>query len=85
VNQTLKVFWEAWRDSMPFKNEIMKIVYLSLNKTRPKFLSEFIIHTLDLNGPAPDLLDVKHLTQVLSSDPENEIYAEASFIAYGPI
>ena len=31
VNQTLKIFWEVWRDSLPFKNEIMKIIYMAIN------------------------------------------------------
>lgn len=53
VNQTLKIFWEVWRNSMPFKTEIMKIIYLALNQGRPKFLSEIIIKTLELKGPTP--------------------------------
>jgi hypothetical protein len=53
VNQTLKIFWEVWRHSLPFKMEIMKIIYLNLNKDRPKFLSEIIIKTLELKGPTP--------------------------------
>lgn len=47
----------------------MKIVYLALNKNRPKFLSEIIIKSLELNGPAPQLFDVKHTTGDLSKDP----------------
>ena len=69
VNQFLKIFWEVWRDSLPFKTEIMKIIYLSLNEVRPKFMSEIIIKTLDQKGPTPQIFDVKHLTPVLSKDP----------------
>ena len=58
----------------------MKIVYLALNKNRPKFLSEIIIKSLELNGPSPQLFDVKHTTGDLSNDPMNEIYADASFL-----
>ena len=47
VNHTLKIFWEVWRDSLPFKTEIMKIIYLALNRDRPKWLSEIIIKTLE--------------------------------------
>ena len=49
-------------------------------------MSEIIINSLDFeNGPAPKLLDVKHLTNILSSDAPNEIYADASFLCQGPI
>lgn len=48
----------------------MRIVYCALNKNRPKFLGEIIMNTLEFeNAPAPYLIDVKHLTNVLSSDP----------------
>ena len=80
VNQTLKIFWEVWRNSLPFKTEIMKIIYLAINQDRPKFLSEIIIKSLELKGPTPKLFDIKHLTPVLSSNTPNEIYADASFL-----
>ena len=63
----------------------MKVTYLALNKNRPKFLAEIIINSLDLLGPSPELLDVKHLTSVLSSIKNDETYVDASFVCEGPI
>lgn len=85
VNHTLKIFWEVWRNSIPFKTEIMKIIYQALNKDRPKWLSEIIIKTLDQKGPAPQLFDVKHLTPLLSDDPSSEVIFDASFLVQGPV
>ena len=85
VNHALKIFWEVWRESLPFKTEIMKIVYLCLNKDRPRFLSEIIIKTLAQKGPAPQLFDVKHLTPLLSNDPSQDVIFDASFLVQGPV
>lgn len=57
----------------------MKIMYLALNKERPKFMSEIIINSFDTSrAPAPHFFDIKHVTPLLSSDPDNEILVDMS-------
>ena len=48
-------------------------------------MSEIIIKSLEQKGPTPQIFDIKHLTPVLSADPKNEAFADASFLVQGPI
>mmetsp|Transcript_8816 Transcript_8816/g.14945 ORF Transcript_8816/g.14945 Transcript_8816/m.14945 type:complete len:184 (-) Transcript_8816:33-584(-) len=48
-------------------------------------LSEFIIGDLKIMGPSPTLFDLRNTSFILSDDPVNESYADASFLAQGPI
>ena len=79
INHTLAIFWEVWRSSQPFKNELMKTIYLALNKNRPKFLDEVNITGLEQQGPPPKIFDAKHVTQLLSAEPDKEVYVDFSF------
>lgn len=85
VNHTLAIFWEVWRSSQPFKNELMKTIYLALNKNRPKFLEEVNVTGLEQHGPPPKIFDAKHVTQLLSKDPDNEVFVDFSYQIQGPI
>jgi hypothetical protein len=53
MNQVMKIFWEVWRNAQPFKNQVMKTIYIALNKDRPNFMQEIIINSLEQKGPAP--------------------------------
>ena len=79
INHTLAIFWEVWRNSEPFKNELMKTIYLALNKNRPTFLDEVVVTGLDQQGPPPKIFDVKHVTRLLSKDPDNEVFVDLSY------
>lgn len=85
INHTLQIFWEVWRSSPPFKNELMKTIYLALNKNRPTFLEEVVVTGLEQQGPPPKIFDVKHVTRLLSKDPEHELFVDFSYQIQGPI
>ena len=62
MNQAMRIFWEVWRNAQPFKNQVMKTIYIALNKDRPNFMQEIVINSIEQKGPAPQLLDFKHMT-----------------------
>ena len=53
INHVWKVLWEIWRDSQHFKREVMKVIYIALNKRRPSWISEIIINDWESKGPSP--------------------------------
>lgn len=70
-NQTIKVFWEVWKNSPTFKSIVMKDIHQSLNKKRPDIMSEIIVTGYEHRGKAPTINDVKHLTPMLCPDSKN--------------
>ena len=57
----------------------MKTIYLALNKNRPKFLAEVVVTGLEQQGPPPKLFDVKHMTRLLSDDPDKDLFVDFSY------
>ena len=49
-------------------------------------MSEIIINTFDTSrAPAPHFFDIKHVTPLLSTDPDNEILVDMSLKVQGPL
>jgi len=40
VNRVIKVLFEAWKNSAPFKRIVLSEIYIAINKGRSQFLSE---------------------------------------------
>ena len=72
MNQAIKVFWEVWKTSAVFKAIVMRDIYDSLNKNRPRSIDEIVVLSYEHRGPSPKCQDIKHLTPLLCDDLDRE-------------
>lgn len=79
MNQTIKIFWDVWKNSPAFKSTVMKDLHNSLNKKRPDLMSEIVVTGYEHRGLPPMIHDIKHLTPILCADHDRESMMDIVF------
>lgn len=83
----LKVLYEAWKQSDPFKRLVLEEIYTAANLDRPFEVSEIQMIDMTMEGDAPQLENVKLCTydeyMSVGADPDLDCYVEADIIFEG--
>ena len=53
ANVLLRVLYEAWKKSAPFKRLVLEEIYIAINLDRPSFMPEIRMTKMEMEGAAP--------------------------------